>query len=262
VKKTGLTALRSIGMGKMAVLLQPILEISSKGRRLHALECLIRGPVGTRLESPAALFEFVRSNETDYYFDRTCVKLALETAGALPGDPRVSLNVYGKTLIKDPDFATFVEGLSWGNAVAPGRVTMEIADYGKFAEDPALGAMVKSLKALGIQIALDDSGLGDPDFRLLLDLKPDYLKIDRFFVAGLATEATHKAILEGLMSLAGSLGFRIVAEGIETEEELKTVTDMGIELVQGYLFGEPKPADAYRTGMLVHGKGWDVPRSG
>src|SRR5204862_107700 len=88
-------------------------EPLAAGRKLHALECLIRGPKGSPFESPAALFEFVRTKQTELWFDRTCLRLELESVGELPGSPRVSLNVYGATICKDPGFAQFIEGLSW-----------------------------------------------------------------------------------------------------------------------------------------------------
>jgi len=259
-EQTGLTALRKIGMGRVSVLLQPIHEVRPHGNRVHSLECLIRGPKGSPFESPAALFEFVRAQETDVWFDRTCLKLQLESVGALPGNPRISLNAYGTTLCKDPAFASFVTDLAWGNMVAPERLTIDVSGYGPYAEDPRLSAAVKALKEQGVRVALDDSGLGDPDFRLLLDLKPDYLKVDRYLVKGLATEPAHRAILDGLVGLAQRLGFRLVAEGIETIEELAAVTEMGITLVQGFLFGQPVTPDAWRTGALPSGRGWTSTR--
>jgi EAL domain-containing protein (putative c-di-GMP-specific phosphodiesterase class I) len=250
-KPTGMTGIRRAGVANLTVLVMPILEITPAGARLHALECLIRGPKGSKLESPADLFEFVRSQNTQVRFDSTCLELQLQHMGQLPGDPRISLNVHAATLCEDAAFAGALETVAWGNAIAPSRLTIEISDYGPHAENPALATAVKALRALGVRIALDDSGLGDPDFRLFLDLKPDYLKIDRYLVRGLASEESSRGILEGLISLSKSLGFRIVAEGVENAEDLRTVSAMGIDLVQGFHFGEPVSPDTLRTGVLV-----------
>src|SRR6185369_15690080 len=115
IKPTGLTALRKIGMGRVSVYLLPIYDVSRGGREMHALECLIRGPKGSPFESPAALFEFVRQQQTDLWFDRTCLRLELESVGGLPGAARIHLNVFAATICKDPTFARFLDELAWGN---------------------------------------------------------------------------------------------------------------------------------------------------
>jgi EAL domain-containing protein (putative c-di-GMP-specific phosphodiesterase class I) len=260
-KKTGMTAVRKTGVANLLVFVQPIYDVTRKEPALHALECLIRGPKGSDLETPAALFELVKTYKSEARFDIACLELQIEKVSPLPGEPRISLNIHAATLCADPGFPRFLDHLAWGSAVSPTRLTLEIADYGRFAEDPALSAAVRELKALGIKIALDDSGLGDPDFRLLLDLKPTYLKVDRYLVRGLVTEESNRAILAGLVSLSKTLGFRIVAEGVETAEELRIVTDMGIGLVQGFLLGEPVPPEVFRTGALLGKKNpWDGSR--
>ena len=84
------------------------------------------------------------------------------------------------------------------------------------------------------------------------------MKISRTLVKGLRTDASLGAILDGLVSLAGTLGFRIVAEGIENEDELRAVMAKGILLAQGYFLGEPLPPAAFRTGILTAAPGaWD-----
>ena len=261
-KQTGLTGLRRAGIANLSVVLQPILERKAGGFALHAAECLIRGPKGSPLESPAELFAFVRAQKNEARFDATCLEKALEAAGALPASLRVSVNVHASTLCEDDDFAAYVDNLAWGNAVPPGRLTVEISEYGPHTENPALAAAVRELKHLGMRVALDDSGLGDPDFRVFLDLKPDYLKVDRYLVHGLKTEATNRSILEGLFSLSKTLGFRIVAEGVENAEELRLVTDMGITLVQGFLFGQPMRADELRDVLTLGSeKPWERVRA-
>src|SRR5258706_1318196 len=257
-KKTGMTAVRQTGVANLLVFVQPIFDVTRTPPALHALECLIRGPKGSDLEMPAALFELVRTYKSEARFDVACLEVQLEKVSPLPGEPRISLNIHAATLCGDPGFPRFLDGLAWGSAVAPARLTLEIGDYGPHAEDPALAASVRELKTLGIRIALDESGLGNPDFRLFLDLKPGYVKVDRYLVQGLATEESNRAILAGLVSLSKTLGFRIVAEGIETAEELRIVPEMGGGLAQGYLPGEPVPPEVFRTGALLGKKNpWD-----
>jgi EAL domain-containing protein (putative c-di-GMP-specific phosphodiesterase class I) len=250
-RPTGLTYLRRAGIANLHVALQPIWDVSTSPRRLHAAECLIRGPKGSALENPSELFQLVRQTRSEVRFDQACLELTLEAVSALPGEFPIAVNVYAATLCKDPDFARFLDSLAWGKAVKPARLTVDIAEYGRFAQDPALSTAVRALKSLGMSVALDDSGLGDDaDFPVLLELKPGYLKVARELVAGLATDDSNRSILEGFVSLGQGLGFQVIVEGVETEWELSMVTLAGVHLAQGFLLGEPMDPDEFRRRVI------------
>ena len=103
-------------------------------------------------------------------------------------------------------------------------------------------AALKALRALGARIALDDVGLGHSNFMMILECMPDYLKVDRYLVAGCHHDFHRRAMLASIAQLARPFGARVVAEGVEEAADLAVLKRMGITLIQGYLFGRPMPA--------------------
>jgi len=98
------------------------------------------------------------------------------------------------------------------------------------------------LRANGVRIALDDTGSGDVSFSSLLDVHADIIKIDVDITHGIASDPMKEAMAASLKSFADRLGAMSMAEGIETEEELERLRELGVQAGQGYLFGRPEPA--------------------
>jgi len=109
-------------------------------------------------------------------------------------------------------------------------------------------AVIHAVVDLGYSVALDDFGTGSSSLGILTEIPFHYLKIDRSFVANLETVQGYK-IFSCICAMADSLNKDIIAEGIETKEQLKMVSDLGIRLVQGYLFAKPQPSisDEWRS---------------
>lgn len=100
---------------------------------------------------------------------------------------------------------------------------------------------IRALRELGVRLALDDFGTGHAQLDVLPDLDLDYVKLDRSFVQGIAENSTRRTLCRSVIGLAHALGTRIVAEGIEDERDLVTVTDLGADLVQGFHLARPAP---------------------
>ena len=232
--------------GSLSTKFQPIYEVNSeRAVSLHALECLIRGPRGTNLESPNVLFEYVRRKRAESTVDRACVALALETARHLPGTLSLNLNVHASTLGLDPEFVTLLLDLSRENEIDATRLTIEIVEHAPFWDGPGFLRALSEIRGAGMQVALDDVGLGQSNYRMMLDCRPDYFKIDRYLIHGCEKDRYRTAILESIVTLAERFGARAVAEGVEQPEDLEVVYGMGIELVQGYLLGRPAPVEDF-----------------
>ena len=86
-----------------------------------------------------------------------------------------------------------------------------------------------------MRIALDDVGAGNSNFSMMIDVEPDFLKIDRYLVSGCDSHKYRRVVLESIHHLASRTGSRLVAEGVETPEELEVLMEIGIDLIQGYL---------------------------
>ncbi|MEJ7605736.1 MAG: EAL domain-containing protein [Bryobacteraceae bacterium] len=102
---------------------------------------------------------------------------------------------------------------------------------------------LEKLRALGVTVAIDDFGTGYSSLSYLQRLPLDLLKIDRSFLRDIETGAT-AAVVNAITVLAHSLNLRVVAEGVETINQMESVRSMGVDIAQGYLFGKPMPADA------------------
>lgn len=222
--------------GGLSVVFQPVYEVRPEGRRLHALECLIRGPRGTNLESPDVLFEYARLKQAEDLVDRACISTVLEAASQLPGDPHLFINVHASTVACDRQFVTLFVETAEAHQISLGRLTVEIVEHAPCRDDRSFHRALDRLREMGVWIALDDIGQGHSNYRRVLDCCPDYVKIDRYFVQGSHADFRRRAILESASHLARKLRARVVAEGVEEVADLHTITALGIDLIQGHLF--------------------------
>jgi diguanylate cyclase len=99
------------------------------------------------------------------------------------------------------------------------------------------------LHDLGITLAVDDFGTGYSSLAYVKDLPVSIVKIDRTFVDGIETNVRYQAIVRGIISLAHSIDLRVVAEGVETEDQYRVLADLGCDFAQGYLLGRPHPGE-------------------
>ncbi len=89
-------------------------------------------------------------------------------------------------------------------------------------------------------LSLDDAGAGFASMRVICELQPHFIKVDRFFIAGIADSLVKRSVVQNFVNLASDIGAKLIAEGIEQEEDARTVAQMGIGLMQGHLFGRPR----------------------
>jgi EAL domain-containing protein (putative c-di-GMP-specific phosphodiesterase class I) len=226
---------------------QPIFEISWSGRRtVFALEALTRGPRGTNIERSDVLFEYVRRKRREAEVDRLAIGAALREARGLPDLPGLSLNVHASTLEQDRLLPMWLAEQAREYGIPCNRLIIEIVEHAPPWSGPSFLLSLDRLRGLGVRIALDDVGLGQSNFRMILDCQPDLLKIDRHFVSGAHADPHRRAVLESIADLACRLGGRAVAEGIEDERDLEVALSAGLDLVQGYLLCVPHSSQCLR----------------
>lgn len=223
----------------LTAVFQPIFETSDETYHLYGLECLIRGPKNTSIESPVSLFELPRRNRREPAADRTCIVAILRTAADLPKDTRLSINLHASTLASDPEFISFFTNEAEKASISPSRLTIEIVEYAPDWIDDSFVTSLEDLRSIGIKIAVDDVGAGDSNYRKIMDCRPDFIKIDRYFVHGCNKDKLRQAVLESIAVLAARLDSRIVAEGVEEPADLEFVRSLEIDLIQGFLFARP-----------------------
>ena len=222
--------------GSLSVLFQPILELASDGPRLHSVECLVRGPMGSTLEPADILFDYARRKHEEPQVDRACVAAAFAAVVQLPRDMPFSVNVHAATLARDPGFVPFLIETAGRAGIDLRRVVVEIVEHAPQWTGERLGDALGALRDSGVRLALDDVGLGQSNYRMMIETRPHFFKLDRYFVDGCANDFYRQAVLESAVHLARKLGAESVAEGVERPADLETVRALGIRLVQGFLF--------------------------
>jgi EAL domain-containing protein (putative c-di-GMP-specific phosphodiesterase class I) len=229
---------RVLEPGSLSVRFQPVYEVTRAMPTCHYLEALIRGPRGTSLETPEILFEYARKKNQESPVDRACVAAILCAARSLP--PRLSLgiNVHASTLAMDPEFLSFLGDAAEQQGISVSRLVIEIVEHAPPWDLAGFHNTLAGLRSIGARIALDDVGLGHSNYMMILECRPDYFKIDRYFVHGAKGDFYRQAVLTSVSQLARPFGARVIAEGVETPADLAAARASGINLVQGYLFGE------------------------
>jgi len=173
---------------------------------------------------------------------RFALERACAEAVTWPTPTRVSVNVSSRQLV-EPDFADVVARVLRETGLAPDRLQLEITESSILEPSPTTLAALHALRQLGCAIAIDDFGTGYAALTALRWLPADGIKLDRVFVANLASEPADRTIAAGLVAIARGLGLEVTAEGVETSEQLAFLRAQGCRLAQGYLLAKPTPAE-------------------
>ncbi len=226
----------------ISVRFQPIFSVDGGQTRFHSFECLSRGPAGTNFERPDVLFEYARRKGGEGPIDRKCIETALNAARGFSTKSPVHLNIHAATLVRDLRFPRFLIDTASRAGCPMQNIIVEILEHSPMGANPAFLEAIREIRELGARIALDDIGAGDSNFKMILAIKPDFYKVDRYFVTGCGRDPDRQVILETIAKLAEDLGGQAIVEGVETQEELEVCRDKGIKLVQGYLLSRPLAA--------------------
>ncbi|HMC21054.1 MAG TPA: EAL domain-containing protein [Thermoanaerobaculia bacterium] len=217
---------------------QPIFETENDGLVLHAVECLTRGPHGSTLEQAPMLFDYVRRRHLEPEVDRLCIAQALREAGN-GGTHRIAVNIHPVTLADRRDFASFLIRESAAAGIDSDRLIVEIGEQRPASDASAFRRTVCALRDHGIHIAIDDVGSDHANYRTILDCRPEYLKIDRYFIDGVSEDRARQAVVRSICDLGSFFDAQIVAEGVERAEDDEALLAMGIRLFQGFLYARP-----------------------
>jgi len=162
----------------------------------------------------------------------------------------MSVNISVRQL-QDPDFPEDVRHALTLAGLDPACLVLEVTESALVKDMARIRTVMERARDLGVHFALDDFGTGYSSLLYLKGLPIDRLKVDRSFVSGLGSAGQDPTIVSTVVDLAHKLGLSVVAEGVETEAELRAVGEMGCDEVQGFLLGRPGPADAFPAGRRV-----------
>jgi EAL domain-containing protein (putative c-di-GMP-specific phosphodiesterase class I) len=199
------------------------------------------------------LFSYVRRKHAEVAVDRACIRTILSVAEAFPGEGSLGINVHSVTLAVDADFLMFIKDEAGRRGIDLARIIIEIVEHGVPRNGDAFCGALAGLRGLGVRVALDDIGLGHSNYKMILDCRPDYFKIDRYFVQGSGSDFYRQAVLKSVAELARPFGARVVVEGVENEADLAASRAAGATLFQGFAFSRALPGSAYRDASAASG---------
>jgi diguanylate cyclase (GGDEF)-like protein/PAS domain S-box-containing protein len=228
---------------------QPIVDLASG--ELVAAEALIRwdhptlGRLGPNVFIPIAEETGLISPIGSWVLRTACAEVAIWAKIAPGRVPRVSVNLSAPQ-IADPQLAWAVQSALAEASASPGWLTLEVTE--SMLVHDALGAIERlhAIRALGVQVSVDDFGTGYSSLSYLQQFPINHIKIDRSFVAPLDEPGSGHGLAGAIVEIARALGMTTVAEGIETETQLKQLRAMGGTFGQGFLFAKPLDASAIR----------------
>jgi EAL domain-containing protein (putative c-di-GMP-specific phosphodiesterase class I) len=225
--------------GQIRSVYEPIVEVAS--HTVFGYEALARGPEGSDLRSPLVLFERAAQEDLIFQLDCLCRRSGIAGARDLPGGAKLFLNVR-PTTIHDPAFkAEAITRTLAESRLTPSDVVFEISEQESIRSFDVFREVRDYYRRLGIQIALDDLGQGYSSLESILELEPEFIKVDRAFCSGIDADERRQELLRSLTKVADRIGARLIGEGLDTLEELTTLGRLGIPFGQGWLFGKPTP---------------------
>ncbi len=230
---------------ELRLVYQPV--VSAYDQQIVAVEALIRWqhPVHGAI-APSSLIPIAEDSgliiDLGSWVLRTACNALRSWEGA-PGMGSLSMAVnVSASQLTHLGFSRDFDRVLAETGVHPSRLLLEVTEN-VVALGPDLFALLHSLRERGVRLALDDFGQGQTSLRYLRDLPLDVLKIDKAFIDGLDGEPEDEAIVTAIVGLAHRLGIRVIAEGVEREEQLRILRSISTDFVQGYLLHRPKEAD-------------------
>nr|WP_293179733.1 EAL domain-containing protein [Nannocystis sp.] len=218
--------------------LQPIAALD--GGLVHGYEALVRGRLGEQEIGAGALLQAAGAHDQMAAFDaRARSRAIIQAYPQVPAGARLFIN-FSPTVIYDPSIClntTFRSCIDSGADIT--RLVFEVTEAHAFPDLTLLRKILDRYREEGARVALDDMGSGHTSLLYLSALRPDYVKLDRGLLTGLRHGDPRVPLLGAMIRYAHDLGILVIAEGIETVEELQIVRELGADLGQGYFLARP-----------------------
>ncbi len=237
---------RALANGEFVPYYQPIVDIRSG--QLRGAEVLVRWkrPDGT-IGLPGAFIPLAESSGLIHDMTRDLMQRVCAEAGKAIGSRpslKISFNFAGK-LFGDENIIKDVRKVFAGSPIKLSQVVLEVTERDQIENFTQARQIIAALQELGIRIAIDDVGTGHSGLSYMLKLGVDIIKIDKMFVDAIGTDRNSTTIVETLIDLANNMRMDVVAEGVETFEQVSVLRELGIRSAQGYVFAPPLPGSAF-----------------
>lgn len=237
---------------------QPIVRLQD--RHIAGMEALVRWPQGNgHFISPAEFIPLAEEKGMIVEIDKLMIKNVCTfiqkmntIATKNTQDIRVAINISAVDF-EHLDLCEYLITLVGKYGLSPKNIGIEITESAIIRNIRATVRHLKKLRSHGFKISIDDFGTGYSSLNYLARLPIDILKIDGFFVKGLPGNKNNNAITKGIVYMAHEMGIEVIAEGVETEEQLDFLREIGCDFVQGYIFSRPLEATKIAA-LLIKGK--------
>ena len=240
---------QAIADGQFLVHYQPKFDVRPESAELTSAEALVRWQhprLGTI--SPGVFIPLFEENglieELDHFVWRTAADQIRDWKDRLGFSVPVSINV-SRVDMYNPGLPEDLQKILAARDLTPENVYLEITESAYTEDSEQIILMASRLRSLGFRIEMDDFGTGYSSLNMLSSLPIDALKLDMQFVRNAFGKQKDTRMIELIMDIADHLGVIVIAEGVETEEQLTTLRDMGCDIVQGYYFSKPLPAQEF-----------------
>lgn len=246
----------SVEKRELELFFQP--KIDAKTRKVCGAEALLRWRQGDKLVSPAVFIPVAESSRLiikigHWVLTQACKQWMYWQSQGLPSLP-VAVNV-SALQFQDPTFADQVKAVIQETGIPPHMLELEITEEAAAFDPQRVVEIMQTLKTIGVSLAIDDFGTGYSSLSHLKRFPVDVLKIDRSFVSDIESEtSTEASIVKLILRLAQQLNVKVVAEGVETEMQYQQLKHWECEILQGFLFSKPLPAEEYAQLLKLESK--------
>jgi EAL domain-containing protein (putative c-di-GMP-specific phosphodiesterase class I)/GGDEF domain-containing protein len=228
---------RIVADGLLSPVFQPIIDFRT--RSILGYEALIRGPLTSVLHFPDRLFSTAAAAGVTLEFESACREASLRAFAGLRLPGRLFLNVSPSALVDERLMNGQTRALLAELGLAPNRIVIELTENERVTDMPEIHNALLHYRGRGFQIAIDDLGEGFANLRMWSEIRPEFVKIDKHFVNGIANDRIKYHFVKAMQDLAEICNASLVAEGIERIEDFNCVRDMGIACGQGYFIARP-----------------------
>ncbi len=235
------TLQRLMDENRLSPVFQPVVDLRTGS--IYGHEALIRGPHEESLHMPADLLQLAARESLQVEFELHCVDLALRRWASLGQAGRLFVNMSPDVLMRAADDATAsLRSLLSASGVSPHLVVIELTEQESASDWPALRQAVKTVRSLGVLLALDDFGEAHSGLRRWAELRPDFVKIDKFFTRSISTAHENVEVVRAIQQISAAMGTQLIAEGIAHADDLRLLRDLDIPYGQGHFLGHPAEA--------------------
>ena len=207
--------------------------------RIIGFEALVRGPEGSLIETPGELFAAATVEGVAVELNILCIKEILRAFMARKLDGSLFLNASPQLIMQGGLDRERAERFLRELGLEPDRVVIELTEDYPSVDFRLVHESLMLYRSMGFRVAIDDLGEGFSSLRLWSELKPEFVKADKHFVTGLATDPVKLQFLRAIQHIAESSGSLVIAEGIESAADFKVVKDIGVACGQGWFIGRP-----------------------